>query len=131
MVLAQHPTTGELGYRPVLQTTVGEPVAVLRLTFSGESIVATRGHRFWVNGQGWVMAKGLKPAVSLHALERPLEVTAIEKAEDVSCYNLVVDEFHTFFVGQSRLLVHDKNCPAPTTATIPGVTSIPRSVLAR
>jgi hypothetical protein len=66
------------------------------------------------------MAKELKPTASLHALEASLDVTAIEKAEDVSCYNLIVDDFHTFFVGKSRLLVHDKGCPTPTTAVIPG-----------
>jgi hypothetical protein len=120
MVLAQNPTTGELAYRPVLETTVGDPVPVLTLSFPGEKITATRGHRFWVNGRGWQMAKELKPAASLYALEQSMDVTAIEKAEDVSCYNLIVDEFHTFFVGKSRLLVHDKGCPLPTTAVIPG-----------
>jgi hypothetical protein len=120
MVLAQHPTTGELSYRPVLQAIVGDPVPVLTLSFAGERITATRGHRFWVNGRGWQMAKELKPAMALHALDRAMDVTAIEKAEDIACYNLIVDEFHTFFVGKSRLLVHDKSCPAPTMATIPG-----------
>jgi hypothetical protein len=121
IVLAQHPTTGELAYRPVLATTVGAPVAVLRLTFAGESIVATPGHRFWVNGSGWQMAKALKPAMKLHAVNAAEEVAAIEKGEDVACHNLVVDEFHTFFVGKSMLLVHDKSCPQPTTALIPGM----------
>jgi hypothetical protein len=122
IVLAQNPTTGELGYRSVLETTLGEPAAVLTLDFAGEKITATRGHRFWVNGHGWKMAKELKPAASLHALEQSMDVTAIEKSEDISCYNLIVDEFHTFFVGKSRLLVHDKGCPLPTTAIIPGRT---------
>jgi hypothetical protein len=122
MVLAQNPTTGELAYRPVLETTVGDPVPVLTMSFAGEKITATRGHRFWVNGHGWKMAKELKPAASLHALEQSMDMTAIEKAEDISCYNLIVDEFHTFFVGKSRLLVHDKGCPLPTTAIIPGRT---------
>jgi hypothetical protein len=120
MVLAQHPTTGELAYRPVLQTTLGVPMPVLQIKLAAETITATLGHRFWVNGRGWQMAKELKPATSLHALEQSTDVTAIKKAEDVACHNLVVDEFHTFFVGHSRLLVHDKSCPAPTTALAPG-----------
>ena len=120
LVLAQHPSTGELAFRPVLQTTVGDPVPVLRISLPGETITATLGHRFWVNGQGWQMAKQLKPAMALHAVNHALDVTAIEKGEDMACHNLVVDEFHTFFVGKSRLLVHDKSCPAPTTAAIPG-----------
>jgi hypothetical protein len=120
MVLAQHPTTGELAYRPVLQTTVGVPMAVVQIALPGERITATLGHRFWVNGRGWQMAKELTPAMGLHAIDRGLDVTAIEKGEDVACHNLVVDEFHTFFVGKSRILVHDKSCPAPTPAIIPG-----------
>jgi hypothetical protein len=120
MVLAQNPTTGELAYRPVLETTVGDPVPVLQLTYLDETITCTLGHRFWVNGRGWLMAKHLKPAMALHALDQGVDVTAIEKGEDIPCYNLVVDEFHTFFVGKSRILVHDKSCPAPTLAAIPG-----------
>jgi hypothetical protein len=76
MVLAQHPTTGELAFRPVLDTTVGAPVPVMQLSFPGETIVSTLGHRFWVNGRGWRMAKRLKPAMSLHAVDQVVEVTA-------------------------------------------------------
>jgi hypothetical protein len=66
------------------------------------------------------MTKELKPAMALHAIKGALDVTGIEDAEDVSCHNLIVDDFHTFFVGKSRVLVHDKSCPAPTLSTIPG-----------
>jgi hypothetical protein len=123
MVLALHPNTGELGFRPVLRTTVGQPVPVLNLALPGETITTTLGHRFWVEGRGWQMAKQLKPAMALHAVEHAIDVTGIEKGEETSCHNLVVDEFHTFFVGKSRLLVHDISCPRPTTAVIPGAAS--------
>jgi len=120
MVLAQHPETGELDYRPVLETTLGDPVRVVRITLPGESITSTLGHRFWVNGRGWQMAKALKPQMMVKALDRGLDVVSIQEVEPVSCHNLIVDEFHTFFVGESRLLVHDKSCPRPTTASLPG-----------
>jgi hypothetical protein len=123
MVLAQQPSTGELAFRPVLQTIVGQPVPVLRLSLPGESITTTLGHRFWASGRGWQMAKKLKPAMTLHAVSQAINVDAIEKGEDIACHNLVVDEFHTFFVGKSRLLVHDNSCPRPTTAFVPGMTA--------
>jgi hypothetical protein len=104
----------------VLETTVGPPSRTLRLTVGGESIVATRGHRFWVNGRGWEMTKSLDAAQPLHAMAGPLSIDSIEPDVDQECHNLIVDEFHTFFVGKSRLLVHDKSCPQPTTARIPG-----------
>jgi hypothetical protein len=121
LVLAQNLSTGELAFRPVVRTTVGQPVPVLRLALAGETITATLGHRFWVDGRGWQMTKELKPATTLHALEHSMDVQAIDKGEDLVCHNLIVDEFHTYFVGESRLLVHDQSCPAPTLAVVPGL----------
>jgi hypothetical protein len=123
MVLSQNPETGEVAYRAVLRTTVGRPTRVVRLEFPGEAIVATLGHRFWVNGSGWEMAKFLRPGASLHALKGPIDVQAVAEDERIECYNLVVDEFHTYFVGKSRLLVHDIGCPRPVVAAVPGSTT--------
>jgi hypothetical protein len=122
MVLAQHPVTGELGYRAVLETSVSEPVRVLALKLPEETIIATLGHRFWVDGHGWQMAKSFKPQVRLQALAGGVAASTAAVEELTVCHNLVVDEFHTFFVGQSRLLVHDRNCPAPNPANLPGST---------
>jgi hypothetical protein len=119
-VLTQNPHTGEVSYRPVLATTVGEPTGVVNLQIDKETIGATLGHRFWVNGQGWAMAKHLKASSRLHSLNGFVEVHAIEQAPIVDCYNLVVDEYHTFFVGESRVLVHDSTCPEAEPASIPG-----------
>lgn len=123
MVLSQNPETGEVAFRAVLRTTVGLPTRVVRLDFPGEAIVATLGHRFWVNGSGWKMAKFIEPGASLHSLKGPIDVQAVAKDERVECYNLVVDEFHTYFVGKSRLLVHDIGCPRPVAAGVPGSTT--------
>jgi hypothetical protein len=120
MVLAQHPTTGELDYRPVLLKTLGNPTRVLRIGLADETITATLGHRVWVNGHGWEMVKALKPAMTLNASSCGLGISSIDEGEQVACHNLIVDEFHTFFVGRSRLLVHDKTCPRPTVAVTPG-----------
>jgi hypothetical protein len=121
MVLAQHPDTGELAYRPVTQTTLGPPTQTIELSLPGETIVATLGHRFWVNGRGWEMAKSLGSPMQLHAMDAAVEVGSLKKGEKLECHNLVVDEFHTFFVGESRVLVHDKTCPRPTVSVTPGL----------
>jgi hypothetical protein len=120
MVLTQNPETGELGYRAVLATTVGTPTGVVDLAIGTEKIGSTLGHRFWVLGRGWTMAKYLEPATPLHALGGFAEVRSVAKAEIVECYNLEVADFHTYFVGDARLLVHDKTCPAPALPAIPG-----------
>jgi hypothetical protein len=135
MVLCQHPATGELAYRPVLEVIVGLPTRVLRLEFPEETIVATLGHRFWVNGRGWEMAKFLDSSSRLHALGGSVAATAIAEGEQESCYNLVVDEFHTYFVGKSQLLVHDNFCPRPVLAAVPGSATLrasgPRTLASR
>ncbi|MBA3481659.1 MAG: hypothetical protein H0T51_07575 [Pirellulales bacterium] len=120
LVLAQHVDTGEIAFRPVVQKTLGPPIETVRIAVNHEAITATRGHRFWVNGQGWEMAKALKPSLHLHALDGAVEIREVAEGERLRCHNLVVDDFHTFFVGESRILVHDKSCPRPTTAMIPG-----------
>jgi hypothetical protein len=120
LVLAQNPHTGELDYRPVLAVTIGKPVTVHELRLREETIGTTRGHRFWLPGRGWEMAKHLGPAARLLALGGSVEVESVGDGPTLSCHNLVVDEFHTYFVGQSRLLVHDITCPQAERATIPG-----------
>lgn len=121
MVLAKHPTTGELAYRPVIETSFSSAAPVVSVKLTGDEFIATRGHRFWVEGTGWLMAKELPEAGSLHALNGGLAIEAVEPSGDVDCYNLVVDDFHTFVVGKSQVLVHDKTCPQPTIAVTPGL----------
>lgn len=121
LVLAQHPTTGELAYRAVLEKTVGKTTPVLRVRVPGDEIVTTLGHRFWVAGAGWAMAKELRPAKSLHAVQGGLAIESVDPAGEMECHDLEVDDFHTFVIGNSKILVHDKTCPQPTLAATPGL----------
>jgi hypothetical protein len=120
LVLSQETQSGELAYRAVLETTTSDPVPVVQLKLPAETITSTLGHRFWVAGHGWRMAKALTPAVRLHAMNGGVELESAARAPAAVCYNLVVDGFHTFFVGETRLLVHDKTCPAPNPHSLPG-----------
>jgi hypothetical protein len=120
LVLSQNPATGELDYRPVLRTTLGDPTEVTTLMLGSERITATLGHRFWVGGHGWQMAKFLQPSTRLHSLYGPVAIEAVESAADMACHNLVVEGFHTYFVGESKLLVHDLECPRPAPGGLPG-----------
>jgi hypothetical protein len=123
MVLSQNPSTGELAYRTVLQRTVRPPAPMASIETRGEPIFATLGHRFWVNGQGWVMAKFLELDADVHTLggsANVVRVAAIPPIASPEAYNLVIDDFHTFFVGDTRVLVHDNSCPVPTASKTPG-----------
>jgi hypothetical protein len=120
LVLSQDPNSGEAAYRPVLETTFGPTTGVVDVQIGDETFGVTRGHRFWVNGAGWVMAKQLELATPVHTLNGLAEVRSVTKRETVDCYNLVVDDFHTYFVGEAKILVHDKGCPRPVLASVPG-----------
>ncbi len=124
LLLCQNPATGELSYRCVLQRSLGNPREVLNLKFPAETITATTGHRFWVDGQGWAMAKQLTNGSFLQALNQKIKLETVSRnPEPIGCYNFVVDEFHTFFVGKERILVHDKTCPRPVNSLTFGVNS--------
>ncbi len=106
-VLAQDPTTGQLGFRPVVTVHRNRPSPTLRMAVDGETIVATGIHRFWKAGQGWIMARDLKPGDRLRVVGATAEVRSIEPDADQPVYNLDVAEDRDFFVGARGLLVHD------------------------
>ncbi len=124
-VLSQNPRSGELAYRRVLQTTARNPSPMVKINLGSETITATRGHMFWVSGKGWQMAKelsvgsplrGVHGAVAIDRLEdapaagpwyEQLEERPDAKPGDELSYNLIVEGFHTYFVGEERLLVRD------------------------
>jgi hypothetical protein len=74
---------------------------VLELVVGGRRIETTPEHPFWVVGQGWAQAGGLKPGDLLRGhdgRQMTLEkATLTDRWADV--YNLSVAEDHTYFVG--------------------------------
>jgi hypothetical protein len=126
-VLSQNPITGELDFQRVLRTTVRPPTPIVHLRVDDESIYTTRGHRFWVNGFGWRMANSLEPAMDLHSIDGAVTLAAVDRADEFEVYNLEVDEFHTYFVGNHKLLVHDNQCPQPIRGPLPGMAQATRA----
>jgi Pretoxin HINT domain len=121
LVLAQNTETGELAYKPVIGTTI-RPASPLIETRVGETLIrSTRGHPFWVAGTGWQMAKELKAGEWLHTVHGPVQIESAEPSEDAVCYNLVVADFHNYFVSAVKVLVHDNLLRGPTMATVPGL----------
>ena len=120
-VLAQDPESGELAYKPVMATTVRPPSPLIEIHVAGETIQATRGHPFWVDGIGWQMAKELKAGQYLHTTHGPAAIESAKEEEEAQCYNLIVADFNTYFVSDAQVLVHDNNLRQVTTATVPGL----------
>jgi len=117
-VLAQDPETGELAHKPVLRTTVR---ALVTITVDGETFTASEGHAFWVNGTGWAIARAIKEDSLLYGVPSAHRVqAAVANLDEEPTYNLVVADFHTYFIGDSRVLVHDNSVRKPTNAKVPG-----------
>jgi hypothetical protein len=83
--------------------------------------VATISHPIWINGQGWKMARDVKTGDLVHSLGGAVTVDKVEPVADQAAYNLVVDDFNTYFVGLQGILVHDNEFRRPTMALVPGL----------
>ncbi|MCA9161399.1 MAG: hypothetical protein KDA62_00410 [Planctomycetales bacterium] len=127
-VLSQDPDTGELAYRVVRLTTQAPSAApgLIRLTVDGDQVNLTESHVVWIAGRGWEVARDAFPGMSL---QRYAGTSVVEQRETLPnpplVHNLVVDDFHTFFVGQCGLLVHDITPRQPTRAVLPGLIPAP------
>jgi len=114
-VLSQDPTSGELGFRPIVAIFHNPPAATLRVDLGGEPVVATPIHRFWLAARGWTMARDLRPGDQVRSLGGLSEVVAVNRDQVQPVFNLEVAGGHSFFVGRHRALVHDNSLVAPTT----------------
>lgn len=136
-VLSQQPSTGELSYEVVVQVTRRNPTSMVEIGLGDETIRATRGHPFWVSGQGWKMAKELTVGMWLHTIDGPIQIDRIEdvaaagpwleqidgKPGDDLSYNLVLEERHNYFVGRQKVLAHD-NTLYPLDGPVPSVSGL-------
>lgn len=127
LVLSQALDTGELAFQPVLQTTQRpeEPLIRIRLaTRIEEWLEGSGGHPLWVAGDGWVKLRELKSGMVLHGIGGSVVISDVEEGSTQPTYNLVVSDFHTYVVGDARILCHDNTPRRPTSAILPGL--VPR-----
>ena len=112
-VLAYDETTGEQAYKPVVQLFRNETNEWYHVFVNGEEIVCTGGHPFYVVGlDKFLPARELKlyekvllsdgsygtiDSIGIEALLEP-EVT----------YNFEVADYHTYYVGECNVLVHNR-----------------------
>ena len=111
-VWAYNSETGETELKEVLNVWVKETDEILHVSTSdGETIDTTTNHPFYVEEKGWVAAGDLEIGDILCTVDgNKIEVTdtELEKlAEPISVYNLEIVDFHTYFVGEYGVLVHN------------------------
>ena len=121
MVLAQDAESGELAYKPVLRSTVRPTGKIVKFVAGGETFQTSGGHVFWVSGQGWRKSSQLQSGMVLHSIQGPVRVSTVEPGEDAETYNLIVADFNTYFVGDSKILSHDFTQRQATRTIVPGL----------
>jgi hypothetical protein len=121
-VLACDPDTGQIMLKPVLKTIVNPGKPTFYLHTADDKLQVTGGHVFWVAGQGWIKARLLRPDMRFHTLTGTVDLVRIESGEKQDTYNLVVADFHTYFVGKDKILTHDNTIRKPTNCVVPGLT---------
>jgi len=113
-VYSTNPETGESEYKEVLRTFRKESDVLIHIFVNGEEIETTPVHPFWVENE-WVAAKDLEAGDILTLADgtiAPVTDTYGEKlAEPVIVYNFEVSDFHTYYVTDTGVLVHNQQNP--------------------
>jgi hypothetical protein len=124
LVLSQNPETGELAFKPVLQTSVRPSEQLVRIAVISrqeEFLEGSGGHPLWVSGDAWVLLRQIQSGAILHGIDGPAQVSFAEEGSVAETHNLVVDDFHTYVVGEAKVLCHDNTPRQPTSALVPGL----------
>lgn len=119
-VFSQDPVTGELALKFVIEITTRPASPTFRVEVGDEAIVATRGHPFWATGKGWRMAKELTSDDRLHGIDGAVPIDALSEGPEFEAHNLVIQEFGTYFVGKTGVLVRDNTLRGFPTNPLPG-----------
>ncbi|MFZ6657445.1 polymorphic toxin-type HINT domain-containing protein [Undibacterium sp. TJN19] len=139
MVLSRCEETGELMYREVIRRFEHEDQETFCVRYENELgemdwVVTTAGHPFWVKNIGWIKAIDLKEGHELEICDPyqrhptrdrekwriavtekltrtwPARVISVTNQHSLrTVYNFEVEGFHTYFVGNFGVLVHNKN----------------------
>ena len=110
-VISTNPQTGETTIKRVVQTFVNETDELIHIDICGEKIVCTKEHPFYMPTKGWTAACELRAGDILVTVNG--EYVVVEQVQHellespVKVYNFEVEDFHTYYVGESSVLVHN------------------------
>jgi len=110
-VYSENVETGEKGLKKVAKVFVREVHKLIHVYVDGEEINTTDTHPFWVEGKGWIEAGELKTGDVLRLYTG--ELKTVEKVEievfdrPVKVYNFEVEDWHTYYVTEQGVLVHN------------------------
>ena len=119
-VWAWDEATGTTELKQVVETYVNETSELTHIFVNGEEIVATPTHPFYCPVKGWTDAVHLRAGDILVLVNG--EYVVVEKIQHellenpVKVYNFQVQDYHTYYVAESGVLVHNRCLPENSVA---------------
>ncbi|WBW98162.1 polymorphic toxin-type HINT domain-containing protein [Oceanirhabdus sp. W0125-5] len=111
-VFSKNEFTGEKAYKEVVRLFRNKVSELVVIKINGKTIRTTSEHPFWTKNRGWVGAKELTEEDILEdAEENEIYLESIEIKqfdEPINVYNFEVKDFHTYYVSEEFVLVHNK-----------------------
>ncbi|MFD0590074.1 polymorphic toxin-type HINT domain-containing protein [Paenibacillus sp. GCM10027627] len=116
MVLAKDENNpdGELAYKEVTKLYRNQRDDIIKLYVGEQVIETTDNHPFWVEGKGWMFADELQVGNKLQKADGSnliidkIEFVKLDKP--VTVYNFTVADFHTYYVTNLGIWVHNTKC---------------------
>lgn len=110
-VTSRDPVTGDQTEKKVLTLYRYEKYILIHVYTEQEEIVTTKEHPFYVEGAGFVTAESLKVGDVLRTTEgediKIIKVDAEYLSIPVTVYNFEVEDYHTYYVGEAGIYVHN------------------------
>ncbi|EMO84397.1 Hint domain-containing protein, partial [Leptospira santarosai] len=111
-VLAFNPETKEQSLKRVVRLFKNENTELLKIKFGeGEEVRTTAGHRFFTENRGFVLACELSTKdILLDKAGERISIHSIVKEthkEKIPVFNFEVEDYHTYYVGETCILVHN------------------------
>jgi hypothetical protein len=103
--------TGDIALKEVVETYINETGELVHLFVNGEEIVCTPSHPFYSPVKGWTDAVHLCAGDILVLVNG--EYVVVEKVQHeileapVTVYNFQVKDYHTYYVANTGVLVHN------------------------
>ena len=107
---------GTVDLKKVVETYINETTELVHVHVNGEEIITTPSHPFYSPAKGWTNAVHLRAGDILVLVNG--EYVVVEKVQHeileapIEVYNFQVEDFHTYYVSESAILVHN-SCKMP------------------
>lgn len=117
-VFAKDVNTGKTAYKKVKQIYVKSAEEIVHIKVGDDEVKTTKSHLFFTDSGWWEAAEDIKSGdkiVTQDGIMKVVYEVEVEKlSAPVKIYNLNIEDYHTYFVGSSGLLVHNDCTPEET-----------------